>query len=250
MLRLINVLCLVVPFTVLNAQQVHPAGIPVDLSVPFVPPAVDAEGERHLLYELHVTNFGSAELTLARIEILDDRTSVVLSSYEGEELRGVLARPGSSALADRRVIAGGLRAVAFLDLHRPSSSEVSPRLRHRVTFLPVTPPNGPLQSVVEGGRISVPRGIVAALGPPVEGAGWVASHALSNASSHRRTLLAIDGRARIAQRFAVDFTRVGTDGQVFRGDPAKNENWTPYGAAVLAVADGRVVEMQDGIPEN
>src|SRR5262249_28383846 len=66
----------------------------------------------------------------------------------------------------------------------------------------------------------------------------------------RRTLLAIDGRARIAQRFAIDWTRIGPDGQVFRGDPARNQNWTPYGADVLAVADGRVVEVQDGIAEN
>lgn len=250
MLLRTSVLYLFAPFTVLTAQQVHPAGIPVDLSVPFVPAGVDAEGQRHLLYELHITNFGSAELSLARIEILDDRTSAVLTSYDGEELKRLLARPGSSGLTDRRVIAGGLRAVAFLDLHGPPSSGLPTRLRHRVTFLPITPPNGPLQSIVEGARIRVPRDEVLALGAPLEGAGWVASHALSNSSSHRRTLLAIDGRARIAQRFAIDFTRIGDDGHVFRGDPAKNENWTPYGASVLAVADGRVVEIQDGIPEN
>jgi murein DD-endopeptidase len=250
MLPLLSALCLIVPFILLDAQEVHPAGIPVELSAPFVPPPVAAEGQRHLLYELHITNFGAAELSLARIEILDDRNSAVLASYEGEELKGMLARPGTPGLADRRVIAGGLRAVAFLDLHSPTSSEMPPRLRHRVTFLPVTPPNGPLQSVVEGARVTVPRGIARALGQPVEGAGWVASHALSNTSSHRRTLLAIDGRARIAQRFAIDFTRIAADGQVFHGDPAKNANWEPYGAAVLAVADGRVAQMQDGIPEN
>jgi hypothetical protein len=30
--------------------------LPVDLEVPFAPTAVDAEGQRHLLYELHITN--------------------------------------------------------------------------------------------------------------------------------------------------------------------------------------------------
>jgi len=89
-----------------------------------------------------------------------------------------------------------------------------------------------------------------ALGAPLAGSGWLALHGLSNESSHRRTLLAIDGRARIAQRFAIDWTRVAPDGQVFHGDPSKNANWSPYGADVLAVGDGRVVEVQDGIPEN
>jgi murein DD-endopeptidase MepM/ murein hydrolase activator NlpD len=78
----------------------------------------------------------------------------------------------------------------------------------------------------------------------------VASHGLSDTSSHRRTLLTLNGRARIAQRFAIDWTRIGSDGLVFRGDPARNGDWTPYGAEVLAVADGRIVEAVDGIPEN
>lgn len=242
--------CTVVTRVPLDAQQAHPAGIPIDLTVPFLPPAVNAEGERHLVYEPHVSNFGSGELTLTRIEVLDDRTSALLVSYEGDALSGLLSRPGTPGLPDRRVIAGGLRAVAFLDVRTPSASTLPQHLRHRVTFLPVTPANSSLQSIVEGARVTVNRHAVSALGPPLEGSGWIASHGLSNASSHRRTLLAIDGQARIAQRFAIDWTRVGADGQVFRGDPAKNSNWTPYGAAVLAVADGRVVQVQDGIPEN
>lgn len=242
--------CLVVARIPLDAQEAHPAGIPVDLTVPFLPPALNAEGVRHLVYELHVANFGSADLTLTRIEVLDDRTSAVLASYGGDALEGILSRPGSPGLPNRRVIAGGLRAVAFLDVRDPSASTLPAHIRHRATFLPITPANSSLQSIVEGGRITVNRSVVTALGPPLEGSGWIASHGLSNASSHRRTLLAIDGKARIAQRFAIDWTRVGADGQVFRGDPAKNANWTPYGAAVLAIADGRVVQLQDGIPEN
>jgi murein DD-endopeptidase MepM/ murein hydrolase activator NlpD len=60
----------------------------------------------------------------------------------------------------------------------------------------------------------------------------------------------VDGAARISQRFAGDRTRIGPDGQVFRGDPADNAHWTPWNADVLAVADGVVVETVDGIPEN
>lgn len=80
--------------------------------------------------------------------------------------------------------------------------------------------------------------------------GLVFPSGLANTSSHRQTLLAIDGRARIAQRFAIDWTRIGANGQVFHGDPSKNANWAPYGADVLAVADARVVQIVDGIPEN
>lgn len=229
--------------------QERPAAIPVDLSVPFAPRPVSAEGQRHLVYELHVTNFGRTDLTLERIDVLAGVARIV-ATHEGDSLTGILARPGAPGVPDIRVIAGGLRAVAFLDVVAPVASTVPRALRHRVTFRPVTPPTGPLQSIVEAAAVDVVNESPSVLGPPVRGGGWLASHALSNASSHRRTLLAIDGRARIAQRFAIDWTRIGPDGQVFRGDPAKNENWTPYGADVLAVADGRVVDLQDGIPEN
>jgi len=232
----------------LSGQQERPAAIPVDLSVSFAPRPVSAEGQRHLLYELHITNFGRADLTLERLDVLDVTTNIV-ATYEGNALQGILARPGVSA-PDLRIIGGGLRAVAFLDVVAPATATLPRRLRHRLTFVPITPPAGPKQSIIEGGAVSVVKEPPVTLDPPVRGGGWVASHALSNGSSHRRTLLAIDGRARIAQRFAIDWTRIGPDGQVFRGDPSRNQNWTPYGAEVLAVADGRVVEVQDGIAEN
>jgi hypothetical protein len=232
----------------LTAQQERPAAIPVDLVVPFAPRPVPAEGQRHLVYELHVTNFGRTDLTLERIEVLDE-TGTVIAKYDGQALTGILARPGVS-VTDARVIGGGLRAVAFLDAVAPIGSTTPRALRHRVTFRPVTPPAGPLQSIVESSSVAVINKPPVTLDPPVRGGWWLASHALSNGSSHRRTLLAVDGRAQIAQRFAIDWTRIAPDGQVFHGDPARNENWAPYGADVLAVADGRVVAVQDGIPEN
>jgi murein DD-endopeptidase len=231
-------------------QELHPAAIPVDLRVTFAPHPVVAEGKRHIVYELHLSNYGRTDLAVRRLEVLDAASGAVLSAYEGEELLGIISRPGTPGLADRRTIGPGLQAVAFVDVIGAASSPAPRSILNRVTFDAIVPPNGPLQSIVVGPVVSVDPTTPVALGPPLEGSGWLASHGLSNFSSHRRTLLAIDGSARTAQRFAIDWTRIGPDGQVFRGDPAKNENWTPYGAPVLAVGNGRVVEIQDGIPEN
>jgi murein DD-endopeptidase len=234
----------------LSAQREHPSGIPVDLVVPYAPRPVNAEGNRHLVYELHITNFGRADLILERIDVLSARGDTVLATYGGDSLSGVLSRPGMAAVADKRIVGPGLRAVAFLDAVTLAAAPTARGLRHRLTFAPVAPPNAPLQSIVEGGDVAVSSTGSIVLGPPLTGSGWLALNALSNESSHRRTLLAIDGRAQIAQRFAIDWTRVAPDGQVFHDDPSKNANWSPYGADVLAVGDGRVVEVQDGIPEN
>ncbi len=225
--------------------------IPVELSVPVAPTPVVAEGQRHLLYELHITNLGQAELSLQRLEVIDASTGAVLTSYAGDPLAAVLGRPGSTGLSDRRSIGAGLRAVVFIDVVSPSASKPPVTLAHRLTFKPLTPDDASgAQSVVQGAATGVRLRPPVVLGPPLRGAGWLASHGLSNASSHRRTLITLDGRMRIAQRFAVDWTRIGDDGQVFRGDPASNANWSPYGAQVLAVADGRVSDLQDGIAQN
>src|SRR5262249_41813046 len=224
----------------LSAEREHPAAIPVDLLVPFAPCPVTAEGRRHLIYELHITNFGRAELTLERLDVLSVGEDAVLASYAADSLRGVLSRPGMPDLVDKRILGPGLRAVSFIDVVNTASAPAPRRLRHRLTFTPVTPPNAPLQSIVEGGEVEASAASAVALGPPLAGSGWLALHGLSNESSHRRTLLAIDGPGRIAQRFAIDWTRIAPDGQVFHGDPAKNANWSPYGADVLAVADGQV----------
>jgi len=237
-----------------NAQNPAPAplqAIPVDLRATIAPTPVVAEGQRHLVYELRVDNLGAQVLDLRAVEALDAASGAVLARYDDKALDAIIARPGAGKLADRRAIAGGTGAVLFLDIVTPTTATAPGALIHRLTFAPVTPANAPgPQSTVTGGRVEVARARPVILGPPVHGDHWLASHALSNDSSHRRSLIAVDGAARISQRFAVDWTRIGPDGQVFRGDPADNAHWTPWNADVLAVADGVVVETVDGIPEN
>src|SRR5678815_1431886 len=233
-----------------RSQQDHPSAIPLDVTVQFIPQPVAAEDATHILYELRLTNFNTADLSLERVEVFDDATHRVLASYTADSLNEIITRPGTRGFPDRRIIGPGLSAVAFIDVQLARSAPIPARLGHRLTFAPIKPPNGRVQSIVEAPLVVVPRTSKASFGPPLRGSGWLASHGLSNTSVHRRTLLAVDGRARDAQRFAIDFTRIGDDGQVFRGDPAKNSNWTPYGSEVLSIAKGRVVEILDEIPEN
>src|SRR5690606_29958176 len=58
------------------------------------------------------------------------------------------------------------------------------------------------------------------------------------------------GRAVIAQRYAIDFIRIGDNGRLVKDDANVNESYFGYGAELLAVADGEVVEIKDRIPEN
>ena len=72
----------------------------------------------------------------------------------------------------------------------------------------------------------------------------------ATAARHRRSAQVFEGTPRIAQRYAIDWVRLGDNGQTYQGDRRKNRSYYSYGAEVLAVANGVVVEVKDGIPEN
>ncbi|MGH9324550.1 MAG: M23 family metallopeptidase [Vicinamibacteria bacterium] len=142
-----------------------------------------------------------------------------------------------------------MRAVFFAWLTLDDAKPVPSTLHHRVSFAPVRP-QGSETGVVEGGRIEVRRDAPVVLGAPLRGGPWVAVYDPTLVGGHRRSLYAIDGRARIPARFAIDWIRLGDDGRQWRGDPSSSSSWYGYGAEVLAVADAVVVGVSDGLPEN
>jgi murein DD-endopeptidase MepM/ murein hydrolase activator NlpD len=225
------------------------SAVPIDIDIPVAPTPVKADGKIHLFYELHLTNFRAKNLELTRIEVFNDASVNPLVEYKDGELSGRLARPGAPAdFPDKRFIGGGMRAVVFLQITFNTKSEVPIALRHRLFFK--SDADGGAETFIEGARVIIQQKPSLVISPPLRGGNWLASNGLSNTSSHRRTLVVVDGKARIAQRFATDWTRIGADGLAFRGDPAKNTNWSAYGAEVLAVANARVAGIKDGIPEN
>jgi len=230
--------------------QTHSA-VPVDLEIPSAPMPVSADGKLHLVYELHVTNFDgrARDLTLTRLEVVGDER-VPLLQLAGQELAAQIGRPGAAkGLPDKRRIAGGMRAIVFLWITIGSPSMVPHRLHHRLLFA-IDTVNG--EKSVEGADIDVNPGTPVIIGPPLRGGGWMAANGPSNstANEHRRAVNTVDGRARIAQRFAIDWIKFGENGSLWSGDANKNAAWFGYGGEVLAVANGVVASTNDAVPDN
>ncbi len=100
-----------------------------------------------------------------------------------------------------------------------------------------------------GAKITVARN-VRTISPPLRGGPWWAANGPSNDSGHRRAVIAVDGNVHVPERFATDWAKGGEDGELYKGDSSKNSSYYGYGAEVLAVADGVVTSVHDGIPEN
>jgi murein DD-endopeptidase len=219
------------------APAAFPFGLPLQLSVPIAPtPFLGDDGQRYLVYEVHVANFGARDLLIGRLDVLQGTTT--LASFEGTELNSFVLQPGSAAVADRRTLAPGKTAVVFLWI---PVTTFPASLRHRITVGEMS---------IEGAAITPASTPAVAIGPPLDGGDWLAGNGPGKTSAHRRAFITIEGRGRIAQRFAIDWVRINPNGQTFTGDQKDNRSYRAYGAEALAVGDSVVAATKDGIPEN
>jgi hypothetical protein len=229
---------------VAQAQVTFPT---LDIRVPVPPRPLVAGGAVHLAYEIHLTNFSGVPTRLDSVDVREaaQPEEASLASFQGAQLDGALLRLGAPpANGETRVIPPGQSAVLFLWITL-TSTRVPTSLTHRIRFN--------VQGAaftIEGVEVLPSPALPRVVGPPLEGDAWLAVNGPGNAAGHRRALIALGGQARIAQRFAVDWVRLYDDGRTVRGEPLDNNSYRAFGANVLAVDDGIVREVLDGIPEN
>jgi peptidase M23-like protein len=244
------VLAVLVPLC--GLAQSHSA-FPVDITVARVPQPVMADGRTRLLYELHLTNLSASPIELLALDLFGGDGAAPLATYRGEALEKLLVAVGPTDSAGKvREIGGGRSVVIFLDLTLESGTHPPAQLRHRLSLSIQRKRDGSggtIENTVNGPVIAVAQEPAQVLRAPLHGSGWVAFNALSN-PEHRRSLVPVDGKVRIAQRFAIDWMRLGPDGRLFHSDSKSNANFYGYGAEVVAVGNGRVSDLKDGLPEN
>jgi hypothetical protein len=231
-----------------HASAQIPPSVGVVLDVPVAPTPIKADGKAYLVYELHITNFRDDSLELRHLEVLTDPAGTSpVASFNAADLERMLARPGiSDSNLNRRIIGGGYRAVVFLTIAvTPASTPAG--LRHRLFFKGERQYGGDF--TLDAARLSVRRDAPLLINAPLRGGGWVAGNILTNSSDHRHAIIPLDGYAGIAQRYAIDWMKID-GGKLFRTDPRINTDWYGYGAEILAVANGTVVEVRDGAPDN
>ena len=229
------------------AAAEKPFTAPVDVAVPIAPIAFQADGKTHLAYELHITNFSMQSITLARIEVLSDSGSSLARLDQSDLLANVLLIGNYQAAGmDKLNLAPGQMANVYIWVTLDDPAKVPAAIEHKIT---VKAGKNHDEITAKCARAVVGREI-ATIAAPLRGDNWLAGNGPSNSSGHRRALIPVDGRAQIAQRFAIDWVRQNADGKTFTGDPKDNKNYRAYGNDALAVADGIVSATKDGIPEN
>lgn len=216
-------------------------------------PVPGTDGRIHLAYELMLLNASNLFIDPERLEAVDPGGNVRWS-IEGDALGAMTLRfsPGDGPLPP------GGSAALFLDVSFAADEELPRELSARLTArrqavgpdgeLVPLPPEVPIPGTFTftGATVAVDDTRAVVVEPPLRGKGWIAfSGCCGSITPHRGAMLAINGRAQAAQRFAIDWMQAGPDGRLFTGDGDRNEDYPFYGDEVHAAADGTVVNLYD-----
>ena len=228
------------PQDVLTPVVVSPL-VPSTLAVP------GTDGKRHLVYELVITNTGTATATLQTIEVVSgDTPAKVLATFEGGALLARLRDAGRGPEITAPQIEFSGTRLFLVDFTVDKDSRVPATLLHRFHLLAGGPPGSSKDQAVEQTYTIAPIAVgtdVTVLGPPLAGKGWtVLNGCCEPGGVHRGTGLPVNGQIHYAQRFAIDWIQLGADLRIFHGDEKDVKSYACYGAKVIAVADGTVVE--------
>ncbi len=211
--------------------------------------AFKGKGRMHAAYEFLLQNFGTTPLFFQAVELEGYRGSkkVWHKRLEGETLREAFALSGS----------------IYLKPQTPALKPSEGGILFEFSDFPKETPERILSTfwVQEEGKMEGPQKIRAAdvrisaqsarvIQAPLSGENWWSPNAPANNSIHRRIVVPIDGPVRVPERLAVDWVQLGPDGRSYQGPKNQNKSYFAYGKEVRAVADGKVVAVIDGIPEN
>ena len=197
------------------------------------PTAVIAMNKAYLQYELYVTSFMTMPVTLTSLEVKDGNNTIYTTHYDKKTFT---FNPKESK-------------IIYVSIPFNALTDVPDRLINHLSF----------KGTVEDKKINFPLIMPAVtvdktppviVSKPVRGSNWIAVNGLSNTSNHRRASLYFEGRPYYPEIYAIDFLQMDKDGKTFKGNKHQNKSYYCYNQDILAVGEGTVVLIQDGIPEN
>lgn len=215
----------------------------VTINVYQAPTAVKAFDKAYLLYELYITSYMPTPITLTSLEAKDGLKSFM---FPAEELAKSILTMKPDNQDKPAVFQPSEAKIVYMWLPFENLAQVPSSLTQEFRF-----------SGKSGESYKLPYASLAVnkkppviIGAPLSGTNWVAVNGLSNSSSHRRAAIYLGGRPYYSERYAIDFLQEDKEGSTFKGDKHKNSSYYCYNQDLLAVAKGKVVLVNDGIPEN
>ncbi|HXN13596.1 MAG TPA: M23 family metallopeptidase [Candidatus Acidoferrales bacterium] len=224
------------------------------VAMPYPPEAqiLDGAGHRHSAYELYVTNFGRTPLKITKLDVIgkDDKTVVVNQSASGKQLAAMFvpASGNDAYKPNEPSLKPGDTGIFFIFADWLPDQGDPDNFNTAITIEQHGERSG--SGTIQASAIDLNQDDPIVIHSPLQGKNWLAANGPSNTSAHRRAMLPVNGLPHIGQRYAIDWIQLGDDGKTFTGDEHDNKSYHAWDQEIHAVADGKIVEVKDGIPEN
>lgn len=196
-------------------------------------------------YMLKTWEYEKDGLRLERIEVFDYDTGSELINFGKSELPKIYKDPLKSIwsfISYDKIT----NYYLSIQLPLPLNYNVPDNILNRFIF---TDTINNRELSVEGGvfktrKDEIPR----AIGSPVKGKNLIFTN-LSGMAYHFDEVIFTNGIMNISERYAFDAIQLNDQRQILEGDPATNEAFFCYADTLYAVANGTVVSIKDGRPE-
>ena len=223
------------------------------VATPYPPEAqiLDGAGHRHSAYELYVTNWGKTPLKITKLDVngKDDEKIVSTLSASGKQLAAMFVPVGGDGTKPNDpALKPGETGVFFIFVDWLPGQDDPDTFDTAITIEQHGEHSG--SGTIHTAGLEVNQDDPIVIHSPLLGKNWLAANGPSNTSSHRRAMLPFNGQPHIGQRYAIDWIQLGDDGKGFTGDEHDNKSYHAWDQEIHAVADGKIVEVKDGIPEN
>jgi murein DD-endopeptidase MepM/ murein hydrolase activator NlpD len=209
-------------------------------------------GRQHSSFEVYLTNAGSTPMTITAVDLtgVDDRGRAFWSEHAPAQKLASMFRPAGGKPTELRevVVKPSESGVLFLFPDFPPSDATPSRFDTAITLVGAGEYGG--SGTVHIAPIPISPDAQFVIEPPVRGLNWLAGSGPSNTSDHRRAVSFYGGAPYIGQRYAIDWVELGADGKTYTGAMDDNVSYHAYNLEIHAAADGKIVEIKDGLPEN
>lgn len=216
-------------------------------------PVAATDGKVHLAYELYLTNAMSQDMNVESVTVkAGDRNLLSLSGDQLRDKTRILGASDGPSTKFGPAQSGLVWLDVVIDGAEGATPAVPEELSHTVvvSLTKPMPPMMPATMAEDIAKVTVSTHKPAVIAPPLNGPNWLVANSCCNImTSHRMAMNPINGELWASERFAIDYLQLGEDGTVYRGDATKNESFPFYGDDIHAVADGPVVSVLDGLPE-
>ncbi|MFH0733526.1 MAG: M23 family metallopeptidase [bacterium] len=197
-------------------------------------------------YTIKMWEFENEDLYLKEIIIFDFDTKAELLRLNESELPFIYKNPLDQIPG---VTMDAISSYYLsIQIPIPLTSTKPAKISHRFIF---KKPFNSKEITLEGGVFS-PRFSETPLiiSSPVKGKNWVFINQ-STLGYHFYVLFFVNGKISRSERFAFDNLRLNDDySNIYQGDPKLNTSYFNYHDTLYAVADGSVISIKDGRPEN